>query len=79
MSGIIISDIFFEKIFCRFSIKVYVYSAVATNKIGIAIDNDYKGKEDDNSPNDFIYRNPAADGNSSLGHRESVVVSHRHP
>ena len=65
--------------FCRFSIKIYVCSAVATNKIGTAVDNDYKGGEDDNSPNDFIYRNPAADGNSSLGHRESVVVGLGHP
>ena len=65
--------------FCRFSIKIYVCNAVATNKIGTAVDNDYKEGEDDNSSNDFIYRNPAADGNSSLGHRESVVVSHRNP
>lgn len=43
------------------------------------IDNDYKGGEDDNSPNDFIYCNPAVAGNSALGHREPVVVSLRHP
>ena len=38
--------------FCRFSIKIYVCNAVAIGKARLGVLTDYKGGEDDNSPND---------------------------
>ena len=71
--------IFFSKIFYGFINNIYICTAVATSKIGVANEIDYKGKEDDNFPNDVDISNSAADGIKASGRRVVIVVSHRHP
>lgn len=59
---------------------VYTFALpVTTSKIGATNDTDYKGKEDDNFPNDVILSNSAGDGIKAFGHRVVIVVGHRHP
>ena len=65
--------------FCRFNIKVYVCSAVIAGKARLGVLTDYKGGEDDNSPNDVGSIRESADGTNAFGSRKPVVVSHRHP
>ena len=54
-------------------------NAAAIRRIGAVKDTDYKGGEDDNSPNDVDFNSSAADGINSFGNRKPVVVSLRHP
>ena len=61
--------------FCGFINNIYICIAVATNKIGVANETDYKGKEDDNFPNDVIVSNSAADGIKAFRRRVVIVVS----
>ena len=61
--------------FCGFINNIYICIAVATNKIGVANETDYKGKEDDNFPNDVVVSNSAADGIKAFRRRVVIVVS----
>lgn len=70
---------FFSKIFCGFINNIYICTAAGIRRIGVVNKTDYKGKEDDNFPNDVDISNSAADGIKASGRRVVIVVGHRHP
>ena len=67
--------IFFSKIFCGFINNIYICTAAGIRRIGVTNKTDYKGKEDDNFPNDVILSNSAADGIKAFRRRVVIVVS----
>lgn len=67
--------IFFSKIFCGFINNIYICTAAGIRRIGVANKTDYKGKEDDNFPNDVVVNNSAADGIKAFRRRVVIVVS----
>lgn len=67
--------IFFSKYFCGFINNIYICTAAGIRRIGVVNKTDYKGKEDDNFPNDVIVSNSAADGIKAFRRRVVIVVS----